>query len=133
MQSILADAGPLIALFRAKDKHHTRIRTYLRDHPVRLLTTLPVLAEVAHFLNTQGKLALIEWIQRAGLRVETLAESNVVELAPILRRYVDLDLDFADASLLWLANRTGITRILTLDRRDFEALRLDSGQPFELV
>jgi predicted nucleic acid-binding protein len=133
VQSILADAGPLIALFRARDKHHSRIRAYLRDHPVRLLTTLPVVTEAAHFLNTKGKLALIEWIQRAGLRVETLAESNITEVVPILRRYMDLDLDFADASLVWLANRTGITRILTLDRRDFEALRLDSGQAFDLI
>ena len=37
-------------------------------------------------------------------------------------------MDFADASLLWVAEQTGITDILTIDLRDFSAYRLQNGK-----
>jgi hypothetical protein len=36
-------------------------------------------------------------------------------------------MDLADASLLWLAQQSGIRRIATLDRRDFGVYRLPGG------
>jgi predicted nucleic acid-binding protein len=41
--------------------------------------------------------------------------------------------DFADASLVWLADKTGVTDILTLDCRDFGAYRLSGGKAFKQV
>ena len=42
-------------------------------------------------------------------------------------------MDLADASLVWLADRTGATDILTLDKRDFGVYRLSGGQRFHNV
>jgi uncharacterized protein len=43
------------------------------------------------------------------------------------------EMDFADASLYWLAHETGVTAVLTLDIKDFTRYRLPDGQAFEIV
>ena len=63
MRSIVVDAGPLIALFRRRDKHHDHVRQFLARVPARLVSTLPVITEVCHFLNAEGKLAFLKsWL-----------------------------------------------------------------------
>jgi predicted nucleic acid-binding protein len=42
-------------------------------------------------------------------------------------------MDFADATLVLVAEKTGVTEILTIDRRDFEAYRTRSGGRFRLL
>jgi predicted nucleic acid-binding protein len=44
-----------------------------------------------------------------------------------MQQYADLPMDLADASLLWVANQSGIRRIATLDDRDFGIYRLPGG------
>jgi predicted nucleic acid-binding protein len=46
-------------------------------------------------------------------------------------RYAQMD--FADATLVLIAEKTGITEIFTIDRRDFEAYRTRSGRAFRLL
>jgi len=55
------------------------------------------------------------------------------DLAANIRKYADQDIDFADASLVWLADQTGLRRILTVDVADFSTLRLKNGKRFELI
>jgi uncharacterized protein len=50
-----------------------------------------------------------------------------------LAKYADSRIDFVDASVMAVAERYGITKILTLDRRDFRLLRPQHCQAFELL
>jgi hypothetical protein len=43
------------------------------------------------------------------------------------------EMDLADASLLWLAADTGVTRIMTMDVRNFSRYRLPDGQAIEIL
>ncbi len=47
--------------------------------------------------------------------------------------YDDREVEFADASLVWLAGRRGTTLIATTDFDDFETYRLPNGKPFKLM
>lgn len=47
-----------------------------------------------------------------------------------MERYADLPMDLADASLVWLAEQTGIRDIATFDERDFTIYRLAGGKQF---
>lgn len=49
----------------------------------------------------------------------------------LIRRYADLPMNFADASLVVLAEQLGHGRILTVDRQDFGAYRWNNQNPFE--
>ena len=62
-----------------------------------------------------------------------LGADALAELDRLLRQYRDRPMDLADASLVLLAERTGLTEILTIDRVDFDIYRLADGRSFEQV
>lgn len=133
MRSIIVDAGPVIALFRQRDKHHPRVRQFLAANPCRLISTLPVVTEACHFLNAEGKTALLAWIERGGLSLQPIVVDDFPEIATIIERYGDREIDFADATLVWLADLINTLDVMTIDRRDFQAYRLRGGQAFNLI
>ena len=49
----------------------------------------------------------------------------------LMERYCDLPMDFADASLVVLAEQLGHGRILTSDRQDFNIYRWNNNQLFK--
>ena len=106
MQSVLVDAGPLIALTDRSDKHHRRVTSYLRRYRGSLLTTWPVLAEACHFMPERTQIAFLRWADAGGLGVMELNASALATLADWKEKYADLPMDVADASLLWLAQHT---------------------------
>jgi predicted nucleic acid-binding protein len=50
-----------------------------------------------------------------------------------MEKYSDLPMDFADATLVVLAEEVGTNLILTTDRRDFGICRLTDGRSFEVI
>ena len=128
MRSILVDAGPLIALLVRSDKNHLRVKKYLDAYVGRLLTTWPVLAEACHFLPERTQVRFLRWAASGGLSIVELHDTALATIADWKEKYHDLPMDLADASLLWVAELTGITEILTIDLRDFSAYRLPSGK-----
>lgn len=53
--------------------------------------------------------------------------------AEVMLQYEDADLDFVDALIVALAERLNITRLLTLDQRDFRLVRPRHCSAFELL
>jgi len=133
VESIVVDAGPLIALFRRRDRHHARIKRFLSTNRARLVSTLPVVTEVCHFLNASGKVALLTWIRRGGLSLQPVAADDLDEISALIERYADQEMDFADATLVWLADLINTRAVMTIDRRDFPVYRARSGEAFNLV
>ena len=135
MQNILADAGPLIALFRKSDRYRPAARRFFESYRGRVLTTWPVVAEVCYMLgfSAERQTAFLTWIQRGGLQVVDLNAQGVARVIDLMRKYADQPMDLADASLVWLAEREDVTDVITIDRRDFLAYRLSSGKAFRNV
>jgi uncharacterized protein len=75
VQSVLVDAGPLIALADRTDKHHRRVASFLRRFKGRLLTTWPVLAEACHFLPERTQIAFLRWADVGGIEVVEMNHS----------------------------------------------------------
>jgi uncharacterized protein len=101
-----------------------------------LLTTEACLTEVMHMLKSRGTWEgferLLSLVKR--LRVELRCVGNRMdELGPLIRKYSDLPMDFADATLVDLGSTTGIRRVITNDLRDFGVYRLPDGRAFEIV
>ena len=51
----------------------------------------------------------------------------------LMARYHDRPMDFADATLVHLAEREGTSVVLTIDHGDFETYRLDRRRKFRIV
>jgi predicted nucleic acid-binding protein len=120
VKRVLADSGFLVALGIERDPRHRAARKFLDNYAGELLVPAPVVSESCYFLSTAGK-------------VRDLPISAYPEVGEILARYADLDPDFTDAALVWLADRTGCRAILTVDVRDFSIFRLGKSKRFELV
>ena len=131
MRNIIADTGPLVALFHARDKHHEAAKAVLESNPAALVSTWPVITEACHFLAQAGRRALLTFVRRGALRLEALSVEDVPQLDELLARYERMD--FADATLVLIAEKTGITEIFTIDRRDFEVYRTRSGRRLRLL
>ncbi|MBI5628633.1 MAG: PIN domain-containing protein [Candidatus Rokubacteria bacterium] len=67
--------------------------------------------------------ALLEMIESGALALFSLDSSDVPRARELLRKYRDLPMDVADAALVRIAERDGIRRIFTIDRRDFAVYR----------
>ena len=106
-------------------------RSVLESNPAELVSTWPVITEACHFLSQAGRHALLTFVRRGALRLEALSVEDVPQLDELLARYERMD--FADATLVLIAEKTGITEIFTVDRRDFEVYRTRSGRRFRLL
>jgi predicted nucleic acid-binding protein len=138
VRSVLLDAGPQVALFDENDAHHERfdaLVAQLAGAGLRLVTTWPCVVEAAYLLGAPNRFELLEWVECGGAQVYPFEAHHLADLVKWMRKYTDRrrEMDFADASLYWLAHETGITEILTVDRGDFERYRLPGGGHFELL
>ena len=129
MQSILADAGPLIALFRAKDPHFSEVSRFVLGNRLPLVTTWPVVTEVCHFINAEAKAKLLTWIRRGGLRLHDIVGDDLAALEHQIAKYGER-MDLADASLVCLGHKLRISDIITIDRNDFSVYRAHNDAPF---
>jgi len=132
---IIADSGFWIALVNPDDKHHQQAVTNLTKINEPLISTYPVITEVCHLLlkrrGNQSMLAFVETYQQEGFQVfqiESIQQKK--RLFSLMKKYADLPMDFADASLVLLAEHLGHGRILSTDKRDFHTYRWKNTQPF---
>jgi predicted nucleic acid-binding protein len=63
--------------------------------------------------------------------VWNIAPEACLKVPVLMKRYADLPMDLADASLVLLAESLGHGRILTTDERDFRNYRWKSRRPFQ--
>lgn len=139
MRSVLADTGPLVALFTANDRHHARFRAQLKDLARRglvLMTTWPCVVEATHLTGLVQRLELLRWVGLGGCLVYPFEAQDLGPIVEQMARYSDArgrEMDFADASLWWLAAQTGVTDVMTTDVADFSRYRLPDGRAFTLL
>jgi hypothetical protein len=127
VRSVVVDSGFLIGLFDEGDPLHGRCRAFLRDYRGRFLTTEAVLTEALALLAQVQQLRCLGWLgdaSQAGLLAVDRAPIDFRTVEKLARKYADLPMDFADASVVLLAMKTGVREILTADRRDFAVYRL---------
>lgn len=61
------------------------------------------------------------------------ASADLREACTVIDRYQDQDIGVADASLVILAHRYRMDRLLTLDHRHFRVIRTAAGKPFTVL
>ncbi len=131
---IIADTGFWVALFDQRDTFHALAYQRLGELDEPLLSTLPVVTEVCHLLQrrvgNEKSLAFIRSHQRGVFQLFNLGETHFPQIAELMRQYANLPMDFADASLVILADTLNHGRILSTDQRDFGVYRWKNRHPF---
>jgi len=125
LNTVLIDAGPLIALFDKDDNYHKKIIEFIRDKRFRFITTTAVITEVSHMLDfsVQAQTMFFEWIQNEGVILKEIQQKDLSRIIELINKYSDRPMDFADATLVITAEKIGIKEIISIDS-DFDIYRL---------
>ncbi len=137
MARALVDTGAVVALVNRADRHHAAAVEWFKRFRGQLLTTEAVVTETAYVLAASPAHlhAALLWFERARAAGLLLVEpvSDYAALSRIIAQYASLPCDYADASLIAVAERTGVAAIATVDQRDFSVYRLRGRRRFRIV
>ena len=75
----------------------------------------------------------IDRVETDALTIAGLDESDAPRMRELMEKYRDLPMDLADAALVRVAEREGLTRIFTIDRRHFSIYRPGRRRRFAIV
>lgn len=132
MRISILDTGPLIAFLHRRDPANAAVTRVLDTLPGQLATTSAVITEAMHLAAPvpRGPALVAELIATARVDVHDYAQPDALRRAVVLiERYADTPMDYADATLLLLADDIGVREVLTLDRRGFSTFRTPRGEP----
>jgi uncharacterized protein len=139
VQAALVDAGAMIALFDLADEFYERytgIFKELLSRRVQLATTWPCVTEASYSLAPKNHLALLEWLQGGAVSVQNFSSVELQPMVGWMEQYTErgkIIMDFADATLYWLAIELKTNLVLSVDHRDFSRYRLPDGRGFEIL
>lgn len=132
----LVDTAPLIAYLDASERGHQEVVAAADPFTGHLATTSAVVTEAMHFVSSarHGPRLLADLL--LAWRVEVYdfsAAEGLHHVVDLMDRYRNLPMDYADATLVLLAEQLDVNDVLTLDRRGFSAYRTPSGRAFRNV
>lgn len=132
---IIADTGFWVALLDRQDAYHQTVRGFAQQLNEPLISTLPVVTEVCYLLQKRcGSALASEFLVAQGeglFSIFTIEQQHLARCALLMNQYANLPMDFADASLVVLAEHLGHGKIVSTDRRDFGAYRWKNRHPFD--
>jgi uncharacterized protein len=124
---ILVDTGVVVAMSNRRDHDHDRCTELLTTTLEPLVLPEPLLVEIGYMLGSRaGARAEADFLRDVadGLYVvESMALIDLARAADLVEKYADLPLGTADACVVALAERLGVTRVATLDTRHFSVVR----------
>jgi predicted nucleic acid-binding protein len=134
MRNILFDTGAFVALIDKSENNHGRCVEFFREFGGKLLATEPVLTEALYLLNSSIKAqrACIEFILEGGADLMPQSSKSLSRAIALMEKYVDIPMDFADATLVVLAEEVETNEIFTLDKRGFNAYRFGGRKTFKI-
>ncbi|MBW4557062.1 MAG: PIN domain-containing protein [Trichormus sp. ATA11-4-KO1] len=119
------------------DRNHHRVLAVAQSANEVLVLPIVVLPEICYLIASRlGHKAMRHFVSSLttkAVRVEPVIAEDLARVHEILEQYADSQLDFTDAAIVTVAERLTITRIYTLDRRDFSIIRPTHCDYFELL
>lgn len=123
---LLVDTGPLVAYLNRNDPHHAACTGMLEARTDELVVTPYVLTEACYligkYVGADAEVNLVDAVVAEDLSQAEVRTTDLGRAAELMRQYRGFPLGIADASLVAVAERLGLTEIATLDRRHFSAI-----------
>ena len=131
----LVDTGAILALVDQTDRWHAICSEQFQRLSLPLLTSEAVLTELFHLARRDrgGNEAVWTFIRSGAVRLAEIQDSELQHLHVLMSRYGDRPMDFADATLVYLAKREALSTIFTVDHADFETYRIDGRRRFRVL
>ena len=127
---VIGDTSAVVAAVNSSDPEHQAARSAWRRASATVISPL-VFAEIEHIMTRsagrQAAYAVNDWLleqaRTARVQVPVVSSETLRRARRVQDRYADLRLDLTDAVNVILAEAYETAAVLTLDRRDFRAVR----------
>jgi predicted nucleic acid-binding protein len=133
----LLDTSFLLAMTNIKDHNHSRVLEVAKSIDDPLVLPVTVLPEVSYLIGSRLGYGVmrqfLSGLVTGNVTLETVTMTDLKRVTEILEEYEDSRLDFVDATIVAIAERLDVTRVLTLDRRDFSIIRPKHHSHFEIL
>ena len=131
----LIDTGAILALVDPDDEWHHACVEVKGNFELPLITSLAVLTETFYMTGKDRRGIAAVWrLTRSGaLTVAEIDDRDLANVEALMARYRDRPMDFADATLVHLAERESLSAIFTVDHNDFETYRIKGRRPFRIL
>lgn len=122
---IIADTSGIIAFLDRDDSYHASVVEIIKNQQIYIpVTVLPEVDYLAtKYLGERVARSFLEDLSAENFAYLPVELDDINKAIKIMERYQDLPLGFVDASLVILAERYQIRKILTLDRRHFNLIK----------
>ena len=132
---LILDTGALVSLLDRSQKHHEAFARFFGEWRRLVVSTEAVLTEATHLLGglKGGREACVDFFLSGGAVLVPASRASLRRARDLVMQYSDLPMDYADATLVVLAEELGTNRIFTTDRRDFGVYRIRGRRRFEIL
>jgi len=107
----------------------------VRQLRLPLATSEAVLTELFYLAGSHAYRMEEAWtlVQSAMIVLLPIDHSELLALHALMSRYADRPICFADATLVYLAQREGISTIFTVNHADFDTYRIDGRRRLRVL
>jgi predicted nucleic acid-binding protein len=100
-----------------------------------LVTSEAVLAELFHLVGDSRQEMEAAWgfVRSGAVVVAAIENAELPQVQALMLRYWDRPMDFAHATLVYIAKREAVSTIFTVDHADFETYRIEGRRRFRIV
>lgn len=131
---LLLDTGALVSLLDRGQRRHSEFVGFFQTWRRETVTTEAVLTEATHLLArvSGGAIACLDFVLSGGALLVPASAAALRRARVLMMQYADCPMDFADATLVVLAEDLKTDIVLTTDRRDFSVYRINGRRRFEI-
>jgi len=131
---LLLDTGALVSLLDRSQSYHAEFAKFFQSWKGPVVSTEAVLTEASHLLAKVpgGPGACCDFFLEGGAVLVPSSPLSLRRCRELVDAYHDLPMDYADATLVALAEEIDTSRILTTDRRDFSVYRIHGRRKFRI-
>lgn len=137
MKALVCDTGPLVAVLNDSDKHHAASVALFDGFAGDLIVPSLIVTEVCYLAQTQvgpqAEARFLDSIVARELIIEHPTGQDWSRISRLVRQYAGFPLGVADASVIAIAERLGITQLASIDHRHMRAVKPAHCGSFELV
>ena len=132
---LVLDTGALVSILDRSQREHRECRRTFEAWAGPVVSTEAVLTEASHLLSSTrgGITACVDFFLSGGAILVPTGLATLRRARALIQKYVDRQMDFADATLVALAEDLDTDLVFTTDRTDFTVYRLNGRRPFTIL